>query len=250
MNTEEIGTMTGPEKPALRRHKPRWGVLVLVLVGHVLVGIALVRAFAPDLPGMIVEKAASLVTVTVTTPDPEPVETPKADEGAAAEAGHKATPKEAAAPEPRITNSPTPVPRASSTGTEVDSGATDAGEGSGSEGSGIGTGSGTGGSGPGGCPISSRPSKVEGNINSASDYGVPPGGRQARFGTSVTIALTVGLDGVPTACRIHTPGPFPETNARTCELAMARFRFCPAIDRNGNPIVSTYGWRQEFRRAE
>jgi protein TonB len=146
---------------------------------------------------------------------------------------------------------PLDLPEVASTGDAPDSGAREAGEGTGAGGDGIGTGSGNSGVGRGaGCPISSRPTKIEGDIRSASDYPIPEGGRQARFGTSVTIALTVDVYGNPTACRIHRASPFPQTDQVTCDLAMERFRFCPATDASGNPVIGTYGWQQTFREAQ
>ena len=32
----------------------------------------------------------------------------------------------------------------------------------------------------------------------------------------------------------------------TCALALQRFRFKPATDGQGNPVASTYGWRQRW----
>ncbi|MFZ1741465.1 MAG: energy transducer TonB, partial [Pontixanthobacter sp.] len=110
---------------------------------------------------------------------------------------------------------------------------------------GEGTGSGRGGDGMGGA-AATKAVKISGDISRASDYPIPDGGREVRIGTSVSIAITVGADGLPKSCRVFKPGPFPETNARTCELAMARFRFKPATNRNGEPVQSVFGWKQDF----
>ena len=74
----------------------------------------------------------------------------------------------------------------------------------------------------------------------------PGGGRQARFGNSVTVAMTVGVDGRPRDCRILRPSPDPQADAIVCRLALERFVFRPATDEQGNPVPATYGWRQDW----
>jgi protein TonB len=91
-----------------------------------------------------------------------------------------------------------------------------------------------------------KPVKIAGDINDARDYPTPPGGRQVRLGHSVTIALTVGVDGRASNCRIISPSPDPVADRITCQLAVERFRFKPATDANGNPVPATYGWRQSW----
>ena len=102
-----------------------------------------------------------------------------------------------------------------------------------------------GGGGQGGVAVT-KPVKIAGDINSASDFPVPPGGRQARFGTSVTVYMTVGTDGRASNCRVVRPSPDREADAIVCRLAEQRFRFRPATDSRGNPVPATYGWRQEW----
>ena len=62
----------------------------------------------------------------------------------------------------------------------------------------------------------------------------------------MVVAITVGTAGKPTACRVPRPSRDAEANAITCRLAMQRFRFRPATDSAGNPIVSTFGWKQTW----
>ena len=227
------------------RRRPRPLVLVAIGVLHVLIFYGLIRALAPDFTATVEESVVSAFTVTVTAPEDEPKEE-QPDEGASGEQGREAVPKPVTAPEPEIpVRRDPPAPKASSTGAATTSGARDSGEGTGAAGAGSGTGSGNAGGGQGGG-IASKAIKTAGDIANVRDYPIPPGGRKARIGTSVTIAVTVGTDGLPKGCRVIRPGPFPETNQRTCELAMQRFRFDPARDRNGNPVVSQYGWRQDF----
>jgi protein TonB len=227
-----------------RKRKPRWGALLLVGALHVLALAGLMRALAPGFTATVVERATSLVTVTVRTPPPPPPAEP--DEGAAAENGKKATPREVVAPKV-ARPSVLPAPRVSSTGSANAAGASAAGQGTGAGGEGGGTGSGRGGAGAGtGGFAVTRPVKIAGDINDARDYPTPPGGRQVRLGHSVTIAMTVGTDGRASNCRIVSPSPDPAADRLTCELAIERFRFRPATDVKGNPVPATYGWRQSW----
>lgn len=229
------------------RRRPRWWVIALVALGHLLALYGLVRAFAPDAMQSVERSVLSTFNATIAAPPPPPPEAePVPDEGAAGAPGKQAVPKPVTASTPRIpVASPIPVPPASSTGSANTSGANDSGAGTGAAGSGEGTGSGRGGGGQGGVAVT-KPVKIAGDIASASDFPVPPGGRQARFGTSVTVYMTVGVDGRASNCRVVRPSPDREADALVCRLAEQRFRFRPATDSQGNPVPATYGWRQEW----
>lgn len=216
--------------------------LFVVLI-HILAIWALIHAFAPDMPGRVVRQVTQAITVTIAVPSPTPAPSPTDAEqaGAAAEAGRKAVPREVAAPKPKIALAEGPAPPVRSTGSANTSGARDSGQGTGAGGLGSGTGSGAGGQGQG-AGGASKPVKVAGDINSARDY--PRATRDLRLGSEVTIALTVGTDGRVKDCRIHRPGRDAEADRITCRLATERFRFRPATDASGHPVVSTYGWRQ------
>jgi protein TonB len=220
--------------------RPRWGTLALVVAGHLVVGAGLIRAFAPQFPAQAIEAVGSLVTVTITTPpDPTPIPSTQPDAGAAAEEGRRATPHE-----PPIPVRPTPVPRASSTGA-IASGAGDEGSGAGAGGDGSGSGSGAGGGGQG-SGAATKPVLVSGAIDDARAYPVPEGGRENRIGKTVIVALTVGTDGRPSACRTYRSSGLPETDAVTCRLALERLRFRPATNARGEPVVGTFYWQQRF----
>ena len=242
--------MKEPAKFTESRRKPRWGMVALVVAGHVLLLFGLARVFAPDFTASVLREAGSALSVTVFTPPPPEVE-PSPDpapveEGAAAEEGRQATPREVTAPEVRRPRETT-APRAASTGAEDASGARDQGAGTGAGGAGEGTGAGRGGSGQGGV-AATGPTVRSGRIDSARDFPIPEGGRSIRDGTSVTVVFTVGVDGRAYDCSVARPGPDPATNALVCPLVIERIRFNPARDSSGNPVPARYGWRQDFFR--
>lgn len=232
-----------PEPP----RRTKLGVMLFVILLHILVILGLIRAFAPDFTAQVTEKVLSTFTVTITAPPkppPPPAQQPKAA-GAAGEAGKKAVPKETKAPLPKVSIAKSPAPKASSTGSAVTAGATSQGQGTGAGGSGTGTGAGGSGSGQGGG-AATKAVHISGQINNARDFPIPPGGREARIGKAVILALTVAPSGRATSCRIYKPSGFPETDAAACVLAMQRLRFKPATNAAGDPVTSTFYWQQKF----
>ena len=243
------------------RRKPNPWVIAGVAVIHVALFYGLIRALAPGAVQSVERSVVSAFTVTVTTPpDPPPppsleeAEEEPAAEGAQGDPGREAVPQPVTAPSPPqpLRRDP-PAPRASSTGTETRSGATAEGDGTGAAGSGDGTGSGRSGSGQGsggdGGGALTRPSVRSGSIDAVRDFPPPPGGRDVRAGTSVTVLFTVGPDGRAYDCSVAQPGPDPQTNALVCPLVVERIRFNPARNAQGEPVAARYGWRQEFFRA-
>lgn len=236
------------EVEASARNWQRVGVFALVAAIHVAAIFALIRAFAPGAIEVVTQTVLSTFSVTVETPPPPPKEEPKpAPKAAGAEgaAGKKAVPKETTAPKPKIAIAKKPAPQASSSGTADSSGARDSGTGTGAGGSGTGTGAGGTGSGSGGG-AASKPVHIGGAINDANAFPIPPGGRQARIGKSVTVVLTISPAGRAVACRIQSPSGFPESDAVVCRLAMERLRFKPAMNAAGEPVTGVFGWRQRF----
>ena len=138
------------------------------------------------------------------------------------------------------------MPQASSTGAANTSGARDQGDGTGASGEGSGTGSGDGGGGIGGG-LASGPSVRSGEVNSARDFPVPEGGRQTRFGKSVTVVFTVTLDGRARNCSVARTSVDPATTALACPLVIEKVRFNPARNRAGEPVEARYGYRIDFR---
>ncbi len=224
----------------------RLGAIGLVALLHLLVVLGLIRAFAPGIAAKAVNAVVSTFTVTVTTPPPkpDPAEKPK-PAGAAADAGRKADARAVQAPKPKVPLAKTPAPKAASTGNADSSGASARGNGTGAGGSGNGTGSGNGGNGDGGGAVT-KAVHIAGQISNAGDFPVPPGGREARIGKSVILALTVSPNGRATACRIYRSSSFADTDAAACRLAMNNLRFRPATNAAGEPVTSTFYWQQKF----
>ena len=217
-------------------HRTKTGVFVAVALLHVLAVLALIRAFAPDFTNQVIERTVSAFTVTVTTPPPSAPKPPPQQAqdmaGKSGAEGKKVEPKKVTAPKPRIAIAQQAAPAAASTGSAVTSGA---------GGPGSGTGSGTGGTGQG---SGGKAVKIAGDINSARDY--PRESRDVRIDDYVVVAITVGIDGRPSACRVHRASRDAEADRITCRLAMQRFRFRAATDSAGNPVVSTFGWKQSW----
>ncbi|NTZ44064.1 TonB family protein [Altererythrobacter sp. SALINAS58] len=241
------------------RQRIRPLTLVGIAVLHILLFYGLARALAPDFTGGLEESVVAAFTVPTEIPEtpPPPVPEPapetdtRPDEGAQGDPGREAVARAVAAPEPAVTivEAP-PAPRAASTGAANTSGAAEQGEGTGAAGSGSGTGSGQGGVGGGGggsgAAIARPARKIAGDIRSAADFPVPPGGRAIRRGQSVTVAVTVGVDGRARDCRVLKPSPDPQADQTTCRLVVERFRFEPAVNAAGETVPATYGWRQDF----
>ncbi len=228
---------------AKRRPNP-WVILAIALI-HLVIFYVLIRSLAPNAVASVEESVVSAFTVTVTAPEEEtPVVEPEPDEGAQGDPGKEAVPQPVTAPPARLPKNDTPKPRASSTGTATTSGATDAGAGTGAAGSGLGTGAGRGGGGQGGVaatkPVLTR------SISDSSAFPIPPGGREARIGKSVIVRLMVSAEGRVTACSVYRASPFPETDAKVCELSYSQIRFEPARDAQGNPVPAPFYYQQRF----
>ncbi|MBV7265102.1 energy transducer TonB [Erythrobacter ani] len=227
--------------------RPRWWLVVLIILLHVAALYGLARALAPEFTSSVEDTVVSAFTVTITAPpDPPPPENePEPDEGAQGAPGKEAVPQPVTAPETPIEQQPVPLPQASSTGTATRSGARSEGDGTGAAGSGTGTGSGNRGGGRGGVAVS-KPVHISGGIDNARDYPVPEGGRAARRGTEVIVRVVVGVDGRARQCSVYRASPDPEADRITCQLVEDRLRFKPAQDVSGNPVPAPFYWRQRW----
>ncbi len=242
------------------RKRARLMIAVAVLGLHVAAIVALVAAFAPSLGDAALRPVLQAVNVTLATssppPPPPPPPAPRPSpsnavaqaQGAAAPPAKKARPRAVAAPAPRIVIATPPAPPVAADGAVNRAGASAAGAGTGAVGIGQGTGAGGSGTGTGGGGGAAKAVKIAGDIVSARDY--PRRTRDLRLGSAVTIALTVGADGRPTACRIVRPSRDPGADRITCDLATSRFRFRPARNAAGEPVASIYGWQQRWFTPE
>jgi protein TonB len=234
------------ESSALSSRTRAWLLLAVGMV-HLGFGFLLATGLAGSAITLIHEAATAAYSVPLepSAPPPpppaSPVPTPE-PAGAEGAAAKRAKPKPVAAPPARIPSKAMIAAPTASTGDSVRSGATSAGTGTGGGTSGSGTGS--GGSGDGMGSGGSRAVKIAGDITATRDY--PAGTREKRIGKSVVVVLTVGTDGRVAACRVHQPSPDAEADAITCRLATQRFRFRPATDRAGNPVISEFGWQQRW----
>lgn len=237
--------MSGKGGYLAQRRRKRPTLVVLIVLLHLLALYGLARAFAPDITASVEKTVVAAFTVTVTTPqDDLPVTEPEPDEGAQGDAGEKAVPKPVSAPKTKIPVKPTPAPPTAGEGDELDAGARYAGDGTGADGSGLGTGSGRDGTGTGGV-AATKPVLIQ-SITNVRAFPIPPGGREARIGKSVIVKLIVSPQGRVTGCSIYQASPFPETDAKVCELAYDQIRFEPARDRDGNPVAAPFLYRQRF----
>lgn len=66
----------------------------------------------------------------------------------------------------------------------------------------------------------------------------------------VQYTLDVDATGQPTKCTIGYSEASPSLNAATCSLLMERALFTPGVDREGQPIASTYGYETYWRKRE
>ena len=221
-----------------------WVVLAIALI-HLGIFYVLIRSLAPNAVASVEKSVVSAFTVTITAPEEEtPIVEPEPDEGAQGDPAREAVPQPVTAPKPKLPRNDPPKPRASSTGTATTSGATDTGTGTGAAGSGEGTGAGRGGGGQGGVaatkPVLTR------SISDSSAFPIPPGGREARIGKSVIVKLMVSAEGRVTSCSVYRASPFPETDAKVCELSYSQVRFEPARDAQGNPVPAPFYYQQRF----
>ena len=222
-----------------------------VVLIHVVVGYAILKAF--DIrPGELVKSSlSSLNVIDISIPpvvaDEKPKQSAPEAERAASAANLKKTSAPREAPK-RIIETPQPkslpVAQKAGSGSENDAGAGDLlGPGTGVAGVGSGFGSGNSGDGTGGGGIASRAKLVSGRITNA-DY--PKSATAARQGGSVTMHFTVGADGRPSKCRVVKSSGNAEIDATTCRLIEQRFRYAPARNKAGYPISDVTGWQQTW----
>ena len=225
---------------------PRWPLLTGIVIFHAIALYGLSRLLAPEFTASVEREVTNAFTVTITAPE-DPETPPEPDEGAAGAPGKEAVPQPVTAPQIPIERNPEPRPQASSTGTAQRSGARETGDGTGAAGDGAGTGSGNRGGGQGNG-IAVRPSVLSGSLDPRRDFPIPEGGREARFGTSVTVFFTVTTAGRARDCAVTRSTADAQSTGRVCALVIEKIRFNPARDRAGDPVEARYGYRVDFRQ--
>ena len=76
-----------------------------------------------------------------------------------------------------------------------------------------------------------------------TDKDYPREARERREQGSVAFLMTVDKKGKPAACTVTSSSGSASLDAKTCELAMKRARFYPALDADGRPVESKYPMR-------
>ncbi|MCW3849248.1 energy transducer TonB [Sphingomonas sp. LB-2] len=72
---------------------------------------------------------------------------------------------------------------------------------------------------------------------SSADY--PREARRKNMRGVVTFRLEVSAAGCPTACTIVKSSGYPLLDDTTCELMLARARFKPKLDADGQPVAAS-----------
>ena len=90
-----------------------------------------------------------------------------------------------------------------------------------------------------------EPLKSSGDWIKSSDY--PENMLMAGQPALVSFRLSIGPDGVPTACHIQATTRPKEFDNAVCKSVMRRARFSPALDAQGQPLASYYQKNVYFR---
>jgi periplasmic protein TonB len=234
--------------------KDRGGAIAAVAAIHAALLLALLNISGRvDLPGA--QSVIRVLDIDALKPPPPPPPAaakqarPKEKEGGAAPPNIKSEATPVAAPKPQVVVPPVPqiavaeIPRQ---GTAPTQGAAPVpGPGTGAGGIGTGTGSGTGGNGPGGGgdggvafpPRLLTPTLRGRDFDQSLIRSWPRGG-------DVFVGLRVERNGTVSECKIFRSSGFGPIDSEVCNLAHLRFRFRPALDRNGQPVASWFGYRQ------
>ena len=212
-----------------------------------------VFAIAPELPPPEPEPKPPAPPPKVEQPAPRPLQR-AGTEGAASAANIRSRAAPVAAPQverPLLTAPFTAAPVPAS-GTDTTSGASDrAGQGTGAGGEGTGFGSGRGGDGTGGGGGGTVPAvdavKIAGNFPQYRKLRrlLPPAVDMSRP-QGVTVAYQVQPSGRVTNCKVTQTSGDRALDRFTCDYIVQQWRYRPARDRFGNPVISEEGWLQVY----
>jgi protein TonB len=231
--------------------------LLIVVVVHVGLGWALLSGLGVTPVPAPLQEPLALIDLRDTPPPPPVVpmkpeqapkrtEKPKDPEGAAAPPALRNTPTPVVAPKPVVVlPPPVPLPAApvAGQGTAPAAGAAPTpgpGTGRGGTGNGLGSGlSGDGTGGGGGGGEAAGPEYLGGSIDWSD---LPPEVRAQRPRGRVVFRLRVSRFGRLTDCRIVRSSGNSALDRATCQAALRRLRFGPALDRSGRPLD---GWSED-----
>lgn len=232
----------------------RGGAVLAVLGVHALLGAGLIWGLGAPL-ARVTEQSLKLFQVIEPPPPPPPPVVPvrhapsetearrfaPANEGAASPANLRGRASPIVAPPPivpifippPVIAAPLPdLGTARSTGAAQEPGP---GTGAGGIGQGRGSGAGGGGDGGGGYGADTPPRLLRGRLRD-SDY--PRAAGEEGAGGIVSVRFTIALDGRAVNCRVTRSSGNGELDATTCRLIEQRYRFRPALDEAGEPVVS------------
>jgi protein TonB len=235
--------------------RDKGGAIAAVVGIHAVLLLALLNISGRvDLPGA--QDAMRVFDIGALKPPPPPPPPPakrqarpKEKEGGSAPPNIRSEATPVAAPKPVVVIPAVPQIAVTETprqGTAPTQGAAPVpGSGTGAGGVGTGTGSGAGGSGPGGGGdggVAYPPRLLTPTLRGRDfDQGLL---RSWPRGGDVFVGLRVERNGTVSECKIFRSSGFGPIDSEVCNLAHLRFRFRPALDRNGQPVASWFGYRQ------
>lgn len=215
---------------------------------HMGLGYALFHGFGVEPTRRPDRAIAAFDLVAPSPPAPEPSRPARRPEpeGRAAPPALRAEPKPVVAPPSLVPVPPPSLPAApvAAEGREARSGAASMpgpGTGAGGVGDGLGGGGQGDGTGGGGPAIPAR--RVSGEIRNR-DY--PRPAVRARAEGDVIAHLSIDAAGRVSDCRVARSSGSADLDAVTCRLIRERFRYAPALDRQGRPVPDQVGWRQSW----
>lgn len=229
-------------RPTFLARGDRLGAGAIALLLQALLVWALVLGLRVDLPAAV-DDALHVFAVGPVPPPPPVVKTiPQRQRshrprGAAAPPALKAAATDLVVPPPVIPPpAPPPIVAATTPGTGIAPATGNAdrpGIGTGTGGEGNGAGSGGSGNGDGGDRWT--PPRLTRGLR-RGDY--PRAAAEAEIQGTVTVRYRVGTDGRVTQCRLVKSSGSAILDEATCPLAELRFRYRPALDADGRPIVT------------
>jgi len=233
--------------------RDKGGAILAVAAVHALLLFALL-----NLSGTIKladpQSALKVINLSDAPPPPPPAvvlpqRKPKQQEGGSAPKNIKSQATPVVAPKPKIETPPVQKIVASNTphqGTAPTQGASDvAGPGTGAGGAGTGTGSGGGGSGAGGGGDNgvAEPPHLATPVLSGRD--IPPD-LIDRWPRRATVFMRIRVDprGYVAECTVDRGTGDPGIDNSLCNIAHARLRFRPALNRSGQAVAGWFGYAQ------